>query len=710
MSATAVNVPPVAHEPRVLASVRGSLQNLAPARTRAWCPIAVPRGALLDASECVFVSDRGLRFRAVLHEHVGEHSTIYRVFAPFAEGQRIDGSLVAYDPADYREEPFAIEPFAMHPWVKDAPAKLIPRVRLRLRGEDYTQAKWLRLAPELETPAAVRWHGHAKLLHHDGRESGFVIECWTTFAHRSPVADVRLAIVWSDRTTPLHDLQIDGLHLITGEFCKLDFNLRNVGLADPVRNADGDWVNAVAGPLGFVDGSFLPLVGRMLCLPDQEVGDELGDTDEDLEALRAAYFAPCYGLADGSAWDGKFLANKNLAKLGQPRELVELIADQRLDALMATLAQPASWYAPRPFGIGKNPGMTGDQQDFGATKGWEALVAGDARWLHLGLYSVVADAFRGVAHYERDGSRLQAAQHPGWWTWSGYTQSNADDKLGKPGVPWGARVASVFAGYDDEHRSQNCFAAVYALTGDPLARFLVEHYSTTDIANVRFKRNMGIGATRAFARTMHTFANFALLSTGETRARYLALLADGVRQFKRDALLFRTTGPVKIIGARNDPRIGVTRNGVSVDAWNWEHGLAVIHLYAAWRVSRDPALLDAVKQIARTIVRYGTFQEAGAWHICDAVAWLPNGEPLPESDYRLDSTLVVVTRSGVATWVLPAVLVFIETHAADDPDMARARAIATAFGADRPAVDTRVAEWWACVRNVPAVPVAEGVQ
>lgn len=76
---------------------------------------------------------------------------------------------------------------------------------------------------------------------------------------------------------------------------------------------------------------------------------------------------------------------------------------------------------------------------------------------------------------------------------------------------------------------------------------------------------------------------------------------------------------------------------------------------------------------------------------------------MPAQWYDRESTLVSVSIGGVSTWTENAVLIFIETHEANDPDMARAQEIASVF-TPGPQASERTAEWHACVRSVPPVP------
>ena len=80
---------------RVATATRGTLRNLANLPRTSWVPLALPGAhALNTAVEATFLTDRGLRLRAVRCEGVGPHSMMWRVLSPLDAAQSIDGSFV----------------------------------------------------------------------------------------------------------------------------------------------------------------------------------------------------------------------------------------------------------------------------------------------------------------------------------------------------------------------------------------------------------------------------------------------------------------------------------------------------------------------------------------------------------------------------------------------------------------------------------------
>lgn len=711
--------------PPLRTGFRARLVNAAPFRRREWVRVALPCGALSGSTRFSFITDRGVRLRAVKFETIGTHSDIWLVFTPFDGMQVIDGEFVADSVA-------SINPFTLHPWVGDEPNKLLPLIEVRIRMglsvvPHRTELPFPVLGAEpIVSDGALRFAFQAPV-----GSLGFMAEGWVTFFDNSPVADVRIALVWSDRRNPEHDYYVEGISFLSGEPVVFDFARLNGMSERPVWNGT-HWVTQVSGPIGFIDGSGLPLIGRMLCLPRD--GDSLPQYDpgtysmddpaaniaQDYETLTAGQFVPVLGVSD--AFSGKLLASKNLPRLSIPFAQQQSLARAGALGFFAQFGQsPGTFYTtPRPIGIGRNPGMTGDQNDFGAQKGWEAVTAMEPLWLYQALHSVVADFFRGVMHYEQNGQRLNPDAHPQWVTWSGgthYSPSVSPDRLGKRLPVWGDRVATLYESYDEEHRSQTSLALLYALTGDPLLRYIIEHYSTTDVAGVRHRLNFGTGAPRAIGRQLHCWANFLVLfpEGSVVRNRFRALIDRAVQVMLDTWYGGRFPGPVDIISDRTDPRMGITWNNEVMPAWSvWEHGLFAVGAYAAWKVTKDARLLDVIRRVCRTVVRYGAFQDDLGWTFLSTVHWpksgigptgVAEGQPLPAQFYTRESSLVQPLNGEVSLWTRNAVLIFIETIEEGDPDLPRARSLCASF-AQGDTSDTRMAEWYACVQSIPPVPGA----
>ena len=425
----------------------------------------------------------------------------------------------------------------------------------------------------------------------------------------------------------------------------------------------------------------------MLATPE---GQQLNPAHPDALNLLAGLHGPVHGVAIG-AWEGAWIGNQNVPRLAD--------AATRPTTSLVPADFVGHIYDERMLGIAKMPGQTGDQEDFGASKGTAAVTFGDPAYLHAAAHSIEQDFFRGFLHYE-NGEMLNLRAHPRWVTWSGSTHWNSNvspDRLGKDGGT-GTGNATGWFGYDDQHRSQNNLAAFYQLTGDPLARMLIEHAINTDRAMIR-NRN---GAPRAVGRLLLCWANFAALGSQAAKV----LMADKVAAVAANWPGKDAKGTVKILGWGVDARLNVTdENGNDLPAWSsWEHGLAAVGLYAAYKqgVGDKSLLLD----VCRTIVKHAVFYQDGEW------VWVNNvyyplepgklGLPLPDDLYMRGSTFINERDhfGGVATWTFPAFLIFQEIADASDPDLPRCRQVVRSITNGDEAMDVRSAEWWSVVRRV----------
>lgn len=687
---TTTTVPPTRKE---LAFVR--LTNPTSRAPRGWVKVAVPYDRI-PGEYTTFRTSRGLDWPAFRAFSVGTHSDIWAVRGTFAPNQTVDGHFLEPEPG-----PAVVVPFTPHHWVSDSAAALVMTCTIRIKGQDYDTQ--IVDGPRLETQSSAhqRWHTISKV-------NGFVLESWITVWSGRPVVDYSAALVWSDPTTPEPAIAVDGISLSVGEFPVLDFAARHGCPWEPVK-AD-KWVKILSGPRKISDGSGLPLSGRLLCLP-QNFGDPMPpDLVESLEELYAAYEAPLLGACDSETWNGRWLSHMNVARLrnaAAEQAMADKVTAWRFGAPVG-----GDWYDTRSLGCTKTPSQTGSQEDFGATKGTPAFF--DPYWILQAQESVHADLFRGYCFHEASGLRMRAEDHPGWVTWQQRTHFPAStDTLGKRRPGWGEGMETGWKGYDDEHRSQNNLHAFYALTGDPIAGYLIERSSNADIACAAHK-NGYIDSARAFGRRAGCYASVKRLA-------YPQSIEDARQDKLLEALIELTylawTGAsnqwgMALIGHGIDERSGITYEGKPVPYWSpWTNAILAGGAYACWKATKDPRWLDVAENVSRTVTKWAYFEgPGGLWYSCDAVAWgcpaigLQEGEPLPESAYNVDSTLVVSSRGGVADWQITAPLVFIETADPNDPELPRAKKIVEAFTRNEEATDQNRAEWLACVKSIPPVP------
>lgn len=684
-----------------MTAIHARLTNLAGYRRSTWVDVGTPYGDLKDP-EMDFVTEDGLRLRAVRGGDRGKHTTFYRVRTPFAGLQSLTGT---FQP---RTDPIVDIPFQMTDWVTDDIRALIPTWVVKIDGTYYRMTN-----PEIKlvekSAAHQRWHLKGRLA---GGARGFVGQVWLTFKHLEDVADFHASLTWSDRQDPALGIAVEGVGIEVGEPVQLDFGPRN-GHTGPSKTQENKWVWLLAAPVGFDDGSAFPISGRMLCtpsgdMPKPQTPEEVEILEERVASLQAALEAPARGMAI-DCWDGKWLAHKWV-----PRNRAGSWADadddyRRFEDWVTNPAplqrgEPRSqMYAPRQIGSAYNPGRTGDQEDFGSTKGSMAVSLGDPRWLWKAEHANQGVAFRGFTHFNQDASILRHEDYPDWLTWSGRTHFRVNpNTLGKQDPVWGDFRRTGWDGWDDQHRSWHNWMAYLALSDDPMMLDLLIHHIRTDQSQTPNR----MGNARAVGRLLLAWASASLLLPDEWSKIVKKISLAKIAAVKATWRGGKHNNPVRVTGAKTDARMRVTDgNGNPVPAWTvWTEALMCNGLYAAWKQWGDEDFREVLMAVSRTIVEYGTYQNSGGWATCDNV-WYPNmntpdeGKPINPALYTNTSTFINGPGS-ISSWVVPAILIFIEIYPHEDAVKQRARAIANHFTGGQEATDWRKAEWWACVERI----------
>jgi len=528
---------------------------------------------------------------------------------------------------------------------------------------------------------------------------------WGDVLHDDPVIQFYAKMVWSDRSDPASNKRFDFFAMKAGEYIALDFEKRHNIL--PGIRQNGEWSRVLTSqPVVLNDGSGLPLSGMMLTtvsMPKDMKEDPEDDTrtNTDLSSLQAAAEAPVYGVCHD--WDGYWLANENAPRF---KDLEEAATDiQREWNSFADLQQfPADFFADRPAGSLRNPGGTGDQEDFGATKGTAAITFRDPRFIHLYKYAIGAELFRGYHHYEANGSKLLAANHPNWVTWSTathYSTSVSPDRLGKNPEEWGP-PGTGYWGHDDQHYSYNNLAAYVALSDDPAAEDILVHRLEVDRASYRIRFG-GTGATRAQGRTIGSWAHFAALLDGPERHAWVSLINRRVQSALGNASM-NVSGPMKVLSwGGPDGRKQVYDDNGKLGRWTsiWELGLALVGLYNGYKAAPTPELQTQLTKLSETMVRYGWFEEDGNLFTVADVLWNDGNDVELTTENR---KCTFGGGGGVTSWTFAGILVAREFLGGDHPSFPHTSDYIRRQTGNQEAEDRRAAEWWAAVRGIVFVP------
>jgi len=670
-----------------------TLANISPLPRRHWGVLTLPTALAVGlGNEATFVADDGRRWRAVRGSTKGNR-TVYRVRAQLEGSELVTGRLVA------EQHPEAVT-FTSHRWVTDDIPALLPTLGVRVgdgsglgHRDHWGDTQSLTMVDH--SAAHQRWHLVQRI-----PAIGVHFEWWGDVFHDDPVVHVFGKLVWSDRndSRPVQSFQIIALQ--SGERMALDFMTRHGGLEPAALHSN--WLQVLnREPVSLQDGAGLAFSGSLLTFVSGNLAPppvDPADGDGDINNLRAAVHGPVLGVSH--EWAGQWLANRNLPRFRQPRQRDDI----GWQAFLGRLGAFAGWTATREFGCNKIPGNTGDQEDFGATKGTDAVVPFDPRAIYRLRYSVQAELLRGVEHYEDDGQPLNAAMHPNWVTWAGVTHWHpgvSPDRIGKTAVA--VSVGTGFEPHDDQHRSHNNLAAYIALSDDPCADAHARHLATVDEAafRVRFP-NRGVDSPRAQGRVAQALAQLASVVDDATAARFLAVMRARLLPINNNPTL-RVAGPMKVLGwGMPETRKSVYTPDGQLGRWvsMWEHGLALVGFYVAQKHSNDPALLSTMRTVAETIATFGFFQSGTEWWTVAEILWSDGDAPTDGVVAGSRAITAAPNAGDVRSWTFAGALVAREVLGPEHPMAAKLAAYTDAMTGGIEADDRRTAEWWAAVQSV----------
>jgi hypothetical protein len=248
---------------------------------------------------------------------------------------------------------------------------------------------------------------------------------------------------------------------------------------------------------------------------------------------------------------------------------------------------------------------------------------------------------------------------------------------------------------DDQHRSQNNFNALLALTGSHALRGALKDLLEIDLLQDPNR----IDSPRAEGRLMMAWTNmFLLLDDPGDRANLWQHMSERIdvalQIWPGGRFLGDPTRPIRALAVGRDTSFR-DPGGVQIPAIIvWEHSIAAMGYFAVWRWSGDPRFRLLAAELSRLVVERCIYEHQGHWTACTAVRYLQGddeGRALPASSYYPGSPDIHV---GISfwTWIYPAVLVCRALHQDDPALVARCDAIVAGMGAPN---SWQRSEWWA---------------
>lgn len=677
------------------------ITNLANTARKQWVDIAVPQTDAAALPLLCRVDPHG--FIAIKGGNVGQHSTMFHALVSIGGGQSLTGRI-----APVASNPAVVPAHAPSAWVTDnVPATQVVPVVIHGGQERRLGATTVR---EIENNP-VR-----KVTHTRGRINGtpLVFDLWQYVWAKQDMVRVEMTFTNSDPRNGDLSFVPDAIWLETGEHLAIEYRQR-LGMIQPSRqtaNAGhpsyGKWVQLLTTRRTMGRGESLYFTGCMLCLAQSGAPTATTYTadrttmtisgNERINTLVAAATAPVVGISTG--WDGKWLAFGITPEI--PPAFVGTggwaSANASASGFASMLTAAADLYVQRPRSLNRSASTTGAQDDFGACKGAYAVTVGDPRYLWEVGYSVAEPFFRPFHYREADGTPLLQRNHLGLRTWSQLVNCRTtQDRVGLTcPLPY-SWPDNDWTAYDDQHRSHNYLNMMVALTGSHSLRAMIKDLTEID----QTQEPNRIDSPRGEGRLHMAWANMLLLLDDPTdRANLLAHMGRRVTVARNVWLGRNFVGnaakPVRILATGTDNTFREAATNTPVPAIIvWEHAIATMGYYAAWRVTGDSRFHDMARELSKVIVNHCIFRDtAGAWIACTAVRYLQGaqeGDALPASSYYIGSPDVHV---GVSfwTWIFPAVLICRDLHPTDTALVNRCNQIVTGMGAPD---SWQRSEWWA---------------
>jgi hypothetical protein len=538
--------------------MRFTLRNLSGIRRKTWAVGTAPAkklGAEFGGDSGLELIARSLtdarEFRAHVSKTVGHKSVVW------IEADLDGGEELVVELATAVQEP---EPFQLHPWVSDSPTALLPTPVVQTGGGLETPGLVIAGAPgSIETIEQSAVHTRLRFRQRVG-DTGIVFEWTQDLTHGDPVSPFWGRFIWSDRTDPKHVRGFNGFGILVGEHIAID-DAEKHGVSGPFPYEGRLAYMMQREPFALHDGAGLAFRGRMLTTAQGPIPEPKDDSDAQ---LTGAEFTNLAAAAEGGVevvshdWDGVYIPFGVVPKV-RDSEVADAINEAFVLADMFRADREyRGWFATRPLGMLRVPSSTGDQEDFGAAKGGNAVSFFRPEWLSVMRYSVYAEAFRGFQHFDTGTTYLDLADHPQLVTWSGfphYSLGVSPDQLGKT-PPRPSNTPSGWTNYDDQHYSRNNVIAYALLSDDPIVDALIEQHVFIDEAAHRVRYN-GRGAARAQGRVALALAGLSMVTDGRPEGADRSDSANPARSDPQQPAVVGTRsrcGPSKLAGRTRGSR------------------------------------------------------------------------------------------------------------------------------------------------------------
>lgn len=621
-----------------------------------------------------------------LGRKIGRHGQLVHGYVQLAPGEEFFGFVNQADSASKWPYPTDLSSWLADEIYKAAPGILVGAIHPVSGQKEDLKLESLQIDFVSKNPVETVVRLRSRLAFPDGTQTPLFFRCYVYLKAIQDHADFDWQLIHSDASSSYLGYNVFDIRLISGETHSVDYATR-LSVGPSTYNANGFWETVLRpGETVLGDGVRFSVTGVVYGMPKDGVIDPDGRDKLRIETMLARREMAPIGLH--MDWDGCWLALEEVPQIPVSVAKPELWVRSEFEKFVNYLRIPADYFDIRPGGLTKTPGQTGDQEDFGCTKGTLAVSTNNA----LGIYPLlfnVSDHLRPSAYYERDMELVTPFNHPNWVTWSQRTHQNGSDRLNKditgyiPSYGWQCA--------DDQHFSFLNTQAAYALTGRMWLRDLLKERVEPALARY------ADGSGRAFGRVFQMLSNDALLLDDE---RPIARMLRDMEEKGLNNFIATAPGRYKAWQRVSDPRVLVDANKQPVLAMViWQHGLMALGLRALENVlpSAEPKVREALRAACKVVVEAGYFrrQTDGRWTVADAVAY-NNGDGISASEYRDGVNPGMVYTSGwFWEWNIGAVQIMQTLLAESETDgdaalIDKCRAIL--FQSGRPA-DRRTAEW-----------------